>query len=486
MLINSVEFLVFFPIVLLFLLIMPKNWRIIWMLAAGYFFFMSWSPANVGFLVFTTLTTYFAARYLEKKQSKPIVAVTVIVNILIILLGKYFDLIPVPVGVSFYTLQALGYVIDIYRKKTTPEKNLLKYALFVSFFPIIQSGPIERSTGLLKQIQKYDEIQLGDFERIRDGLLLIVWGLFQKMVIADRAAILVNKVYGNYSAYGAFEIIIASLLFSVEIYCDFGGYSNIAIGIARIMGFDVMQNFRQPYLATSIKDFWRRWHISLTSWLTDYVYISLGGNRKGQVKKYIFIIIVFAVSGIWHGRALSFIVWGLLHAVYQIVGDLKTKIFKKTSDSKSADASAMNKTQTEKSDESMNRKKVYSGLKAGIVKVFRIVITFMLVNFAWMFFAASGLSAAIGTIKQIFKVTKTSSILELGLEKGDWIVFIVALAIVLIVDILHEKNISIKALLDKNIFVLRWIVYAVALLVIIIFGIYGVEYDTATFMYAQF
>ncbi|MCQ2497578.1 MAG: MBOAT family protein [Lachnospiraceae bacterium] len=458
MLINSVEFLVFFPIVLLFLLIMPKSWRIIWMLAAGYFFFMSWSPANVGFLVFTTLTTYFAARYLEKKQSKPIVAVTVIVNIIIILLGKYFNLIPVPVGVSFYTLQALGYVIDIYRKKTAPEKNLLKYALFVSFFPIIQSGPIERSTGLLKQIQKYDEIQLGDLERIRGGLLLIVWGLFQKMVIADRAAILVNKVYGDYSAYGAFEIIIASLMFSVEIYCDFGGYSNIAIGIARIMGFDVMQNFRQPYLATSIKDFWRRWHISLTSWLTDYVYISLGGNRKGQAKKYIFIIIVFAVSGIWHGRAFSFIVWGLLHAIYQIVGDLKTKIFKRTADLK----------------------------PTGIVKIVKIVVTFMLVNFAWMFFAASGLNAAIDTIKQIFKVTRTSSIFELGLEKGDWIVLILAFVIVLIVDILHEKNISIKALLDKNIFVLRWIVYAAALLVIIIFGIYGVEYDTATFMYAQF
>jgi len=451
MLFNSIEFFVFFITVLLFLFIMPKSWRVIWMLAAGYFFFMTWSPVNIIFIIFTSLSTYFASRYIENNSSKSIVWIVSILNILIILIGKYTDLLPVPIGVSFYTLQALGYVYDVYRKKCSTEKNYLKYSLFVCFFPLIESGPIERSTGLLNQISNIENINLFNFERIKSGALLILWGFFQKLVIADRAAVFVNRVYSDYTSYGAVEILMASVLFSIEIYCDFSGYSNMAIGIARMLGFDVMQNFRQPYLAASIKDFWRRWHISLTSWFTDYIYIPLGGNRKGIAKKYLFIIIVFAVSGIWHGKAMNFIAWGLLHGLYQIVGDFKNRHIKRRAP-----------------------------------KIIGMIITFLMVNFAWIFFAASSLSAAVGTIRQIFITFKTTPIFDLGLEKGDFVVLATALLILLIVDILHEKGISVIAFLNRRIFIVRWSLYAAAVLIIIMFGIYGIQYDTSSFMYIQF
>lgn len=451
MLFNSIEFFVFLITVLLFLFIMPKKWRVIWLLAAGYFFFMSWNPVNIVFLLFTSISTYFASRYLERKSSKGIVALVTILNVLIIVIGKYTGLIPVPIGVSFYTLQALGYVYDVYRRKSEPEKNYLKYSLFVCFFPLIESGPIERSTRLLKQINGIETINLLDFERIKSGALLILWGFFQKLVIADRAALLVNKVYSDYTSYGAVEILMASVLFSIEIYCDFGGYSNMAIGVARIMGFDVMKNFKQPYLASNIKEFWRRWHISLTSWFTDYIYISLGGNRKGIVKKYIFIIIVFAVSGMWHGKAMNFIAWGLLHGFYQIVGDFKNRHIKKRAP-----------------------------------KMVGTVITFCLVNFAWIFFAAPSFSGAVGIIRQIFVATKTSSIFELGLERGDFVVLIIALIILAIIDVMGAKGISVVGFLNNRICVLRWVLYTTVILVIIVFGIYGIQYDTSSFMYIQF
>lgn len=187
-----------------------------------------------------------------------------------------------PVGISFYTFQALSYTFDVYKKDIVPEKNLLKYALYVSFFPQLVAGPIERSTRLLPQVQNVENINVWDYNRIRDGLILMLWGFFQKLVIADRASILVDNVINNYINYGFFEISIAVFLFAFQIYCDFGGYSNIARGAAKVMGFDLMLNFRQPYLAKSIKEFWRRWHISLTSWFTDYLYIPLGGEIEKE------------------------------------------------------------------------------------------------------------------------------------------------------------------------------------------------------------
>lgn len=223
-----------------------------------------------------------------------------------------------PVGISFYTFQALSYTMDIYRDEIYHEKNFLKYALFVSFFPQLVAGPIERSKNLLKQInQKHDF----DLSGVHSGLVLMLFGLFQKMVISDNVAIIVDKVYNDYKHYNGVALIFATILFAIQIYCDFGGYSNIAIGAARVMGFDLMENFNTPYLADSVTGFWKRWHISLTSWFRDYLYIPLGGNRKGKFRKYVNIMIVFLVSGLWHGASWHYVAWGGINGFYQIVED---------------------------------------------------------------------------------------------------------------------------------------------------------------------
>ena len=222
------------------------------------------------------------------------------------LIQPAFDVV-LPVGISFYTFQALSYTVDVYRKDIYAEKNILKYALFVSFFPQLVAGPIERSKNLLIQFNKEHHF---DYNRVKNGLLLMLWGFFMKLVIADRVAMVVDQVYNNYTQYAGFEIAIATVFFAIQIYCDFGSYSNIAIGAAQVMGFTLMENFRQPYFSKSVAEFWRRWHISLSSWFRDYLYIPLGGNRKGKVLKYINLMIVFLTSGLWHGASWHFVVWG--------------------------------------------------------------------------------------------------------------------------------------------------------------------------------
>ena len=213
-----------------------------------------------------------------------------------------------PVGISFYVFQAISYVVDVYRGHLGPEKNYFTYALFLSFFPQLVAGPIERSTNLLAQFKEEHRFE---YDSVRKGLLLMLWGLFQKIVIADRAAILVNSVFDNYTSYPGICRLIAAMLFAVEIYCDFSGYSNMAIGAAKIMGFTLINNFDSPYSSESIKEFWRRWHISLSNWFRDYVYIPLGGNRCSRVKKYRNLMVTFLLSGLWHGAGWNYLLWGV-------------------------------------------------------------------------------------------------------------------------------------------------------------------------------
>ena len=215
-----------------------------------------------------------------------------------------------PVGISFYTFQALSYIIDVYRQDVEVETNFFRYALFVSFFPQLVAGPIERSKNLLTQMQNIEKIRLWNAKRIASGAILMVWGFFLKMVIADRVSILVDTVFDNYHMYGSVELIIAIIGFTIQIYCDFGSYSLIAIGAAKVMGFELMENFNTPYFARSIRDFWGRWHISLSTWFRDYLYIPLGGNRRGKARRELNILIVFLVSGLWHGANWTFVIWG--------------------------------------------------------------------------------------------------------------------------------------------------------------------------------
>lgn len=493
MLFNSIDFLFFFPLVVLVYFFIPRKMRYLWLLVASYYFYMCWNPKYALLMATSTVITYASGYLIEwvnrldhpkKNQYRKLcVAGSLISNLGILAVFKYanflmenignalavvgismteyrLDLL-LPVGISFYTFQALSYTMDVYYGKIKAEKNLLRYALYVSFFPQLVAGPIERSEKLLPQIQNVEGIHVWNFKRMKNGLLLMVWGLFQKLVIADRTAILVNQVYDNYTQYGLLEIAVATVLFAFQIYCDFGGYSTIARGAAQIMGFDLMQNFKQPYLAVNIKEFWRRWHISLTSWFTDYLYIPLGGNRKGEVRKYVNTFIVFAVSGLWHGASWNFITWGVIHALYQIIGGLRNSLMGKAAGKR-------------KEELSFSR------------RIRKTLGTFVLVDFAWLFFAAGSFRVSLGLLKQMTVSFSTTSLLGLGLDEKDWLILICAILVLLVVDILHEKNISVTAAVEKQEVWFRWTLYLGLIWGTIMVGIYGIAYDTSQFIYFQF
>lgn len=489
MLFNSIDFLFFFPIVTLLFFIIPGCLRTLWLLIASYYFYMSWNPKYAVLIALSTVTTFISGIFIEKFKKpiskKLVVSASLFVNLAILGIFKYADFalqtldsiarhlefgtidkrldLLLPVGISFYTFQALSYTLDVYRGTIRAEKSLVRYALFVSFFPQLVAGPIERSGNLLSQIQTIRTRKLWDYDRVRDGLLLMFWGLFQKLVIADRASILVDQVYGNYGDYGFLELAIASVLFAFQIYCDFGGYTNIARGAAQVMGFSLMQNFRQPYLAVSIKDFWRRWHISLTSWFTDYLYIPLGGSRKGLLRQYINIFIVFGVSGLWHGASWHFVAWGLVHAVYQVVGNAKSRIVKRCR-RKSAEETSPSFSQ----------------------KLGKRIVTFVLVDFAWIFFASDSLHQVLGILRRMLATFQLSSIYDMGLDRGNWFMLMMAICILMLVDQIHESGKSVFLLVNKQTLWFRWILYLGLIWCAILFGIYGVEYDSSQFIYFQF
>lgn len=490
MLFNSIDFLIFFPIVISIFFIIPKKWRCIWLLISSYYFYMSWNPKYALLIAGSTVVTYLSGLFIEHANSKGkttsmklYVLASLIINLGILCFFKYanfflsnlsllfshigigtidkrFDFL-LPVGISFYTFQALSYTIDVYRGQIKAERNLFKYALFVSFFPQLVAGPIERSKNLLTQIQNVENIQVWNFDRVRNGFLLMFWGLFQKLVIADRASLVVDKVITNYTNYGFIEISIAVILFAFQIYCDFGGYTNIARGAAQVMGVSLMQNFKQPYLARNIKEFWRRWHISLTSWFTDYLYIPLGGNRKGTLRKYLNILIVFGISGLWHGASWNFVAWGCIHAIYLICEDIKI-IYQKN-------------------------KNIYTENACFSKRLREIITTFVLADFAWIFFVCKDLTHAINVIKQMFSVIVVqSSFLNLGMDLIDWQIIFASVIILYIVDIIHEKGYSIFDIVSHQEIWFRWILYLGLIWGIIMLGIYGIAYDTSTFIYFQF
>ena len=486
MLFNSFHFLIFFPIVTLIYFLIPYRARWIWLLITSYYFYMCWNSKYAILIATSTLITYLSGILISnsKDKKKLWVALSFISNLSILFFFKYFDFaieniniilnklnislitpsfdVLLPVGISFYTFQALSYTVDVYRGDVKPEKNLGKYALFVSFFPQLVAGPIETSKHLLDQFNHdYDF----DYDRVKSGLLLMLWGFFQKLVIADRIAIVVNTVYNNYTNYSGFTLIVATVLFAFQIYCDFSSYSDIAIGCARVMGFELMQNFNKPYFSKSIAEFWRRWHISLGGWFRDYLYIPLGGSRHGKLKKYRNIMIVFLTSGLWHGAGWGFIVWGFLHGFYQIVGDLL----------KPAREYFIDKL-------NINRNGFFHRLS-------QIVIVFILVDFAWIFFRANTFGDAIGIIKNMFVfnpwVLFDGSLYNLGLDQKDFIVGILAIFVLIIVSLLR-RNTSLINLIGKQSIIVRWVFYFTFLYSILIFGIYGPGYAAQQFIYFQF
>lgn len=494
MIFNSIDFLFFFPFVTLIYFLVPKKLRYIWLLGASYYFYMCWNVKYVLLLLGSTLTTWLAGwlvhAFSNTKAKKLAVAACVAINIGILFFFKYFNFftdtcnrilsklniqiietsfdVLLPVGISFYTFQALGYILDVYRGKVEPEKNPLRYALFVSFFPQLVAGPIERSENLLKQVREVDKIKVWNYENVTSGLTLMVWGLFVKMVIADRVAILVDTVFEGVYMYGTVALVAGAIGFALQIYCDFMGYSTIAVGAAKVMGFTLMENFETPYFATSISDFWRRWHISLSSWFRDYVYIPLGGNRCSKLRKYFNLLVTFGVSGLWHGANWTYIFWGLLHGVYQIVGEI----------TKPARNWFLRKTQAKTESFSF--------------KLAQIAGTFIFVDIAWIFFRAGSLSIAVEYCKRMF--TKwdpwslfNGEIYTLGLDRFEFNILIVAALALFLVDLIkYFKKQTITEFLQEQCIWFRWGVILVLIFTTIIYGMYGIQFESAQFIYFQF
>ena len=496
MLFNSFDFLIFFPIVIGIYFVLPSKAKNLWLLASSYFFYACWSVKYVLLIAISTVITYACGVLLERgeqmdddrrrKYKRCCLVITLTANLLILFVFKYWNFaartlgsllgiagVPVsvpelnlllPVGISFYTFQALGYATDVYRGTIKAEKNFIQYALFVSFFPQLVAGPIERAGNLLKQLRQEHHF---DFEQFREGALIMIWGYFLKLVLADRIAIVVNTVYGDCDTYGGWYLILATVLFAFQIYCDFAGYSAIAIGAAEIMGFRLMDNFNAPYLAESVADFWRRWHISLSTWFKDYLYIPLGGNRKGKGRKFLNLLIVFAVSGLWHGAGWTFVIWGCINGIYQIVGSLFAPMRRK--------ALAILKINPE-------------SLSHHLVKV---IITFLLVDFSWLFFRADNIRHALRIIKSICKIHNPwilmdGSLYTLGLSQKSFRVMLVSLGVLLFADILKYKGICIRRIILEQDWWFRWLVITGSVLMISLVGIWGVGYDASSFIYFQF
>lgn len=478
---NSMQFMLFFPVVISILLVIPKTWRIGWLLIGSYYFYMCWNPEYALLLGISTLTTYLAGRALEnsfeEKNKRRIVTICCLTNLGILFVFKYLNFsidsinwllntmerekiqssidLLLPVGISFYTFQAIGYIIDVYRGSKA-EHDFIKYALFVSFFPQLGSGPIERSKNIFPQLEELKTRNLWEYERIKNGALLLFWGMFQKIVIADRLALYVDTVYTNYEEYGLLVIFAAIVLYSFQIYCDFAGYSNMARGVAQVIGINIMENFKCPYFATNIQEFWRRWHISLTSWFRDYLYIPLGGNRKGEFRKQLNILIVFIVSGLWHGASWNYIIWGGMHGVMQIIHNIFKKIVKVKEQNFSA--------------------KLRNG-----------VFTFGFVTVAWLFFRVTSMEQLVALLRQMTsKLGDFSSILTV-LGDGDRNLLILGMIILLIVDLVHEKGICIRTWIGKQEWWFRYIFYVGVISACIYLGVHTTVFEgAAQFIYFQF
>ena len=343
MLFNSLEFMLFFPLVCaVYFLLHDNRQRVPMLLLASYIFYMSWKPVYAVLILSSTVITYFCGLLVDRSHAvarrKLVLAVGLALNLALLFVFKYYNFINdtvfalmqsvgwgwrmpdldilLPVGISFYTFQAVGYAVDVYRGKIRAESNFLNYALFVSFFPQLVAGPIERAGNLLPQMREEHSF---DRSRAVEGLKMMLWGYFMKVCVADSAGEYVDAVYGNIAAHNGTSLLLATVLFSIQIYCDFGGYSLIARGAARVMGFRLMENFRRPYFASNMTEFWKRWHISLSTWFMDYVYIPLGGNRVALGRHLFNLMVTFLLSGLWHGASWTFVLWGAWHGVFLIL-----------------------------------------------------------------------------------------------------------------------------------------------------------------------
>lgn len=490
MLFNSVEFAIFFPVVTVAYFLLPYRWRWILLLIASYYFYMSWIPIYVSLLLLTTTIDYLAGIMMDGTESKPkrlkYLLCSLAANLTILFFFKYFNFFSdtvqsvfnyfglqyhmptshllLPVGVSFYTFQSIGYAIDVYRGDIRAERNFGIFALYVSFFPQLVAGPIERASNLLPQFRQNFDF---DYERATNGLKLIAWGLFKKVVIADRLAVLVDTVYGNPHNFQGPGLLIGTLMFAWQIYCDFAGYSDIAVGTAQILGFRLMTNFDKPYWSRSLGELWRRWHISLTSWFRDYVYRSLGGTRTTKWRSARNVMVVFLITGVWHGASWTFILWGVFHGIALVLSTLTRN------------------------------------LRASLVKITRIdrvprlhaawqiLITFSLWLFIGVFFRAKNVEDAFYILSHMFTGWTHNPfgtegfddfVFSLGLPQTED--FFIAVFAIILLETVHMFQFygSIRQWVSRRPIWFRWALYYSLMLVILCFGVF----NRSPFIYFQF
>ena len=481
MLFNSMTFAVFLTAVFILYHIVPVRLRWIFLLAASYVFYMNLHVAYGLLLLFTTALTYFLALGLEKAPDRagkkrcllggvlPLVGILLVFKLGAPVIDRLNALaeagrlsmhpltikILLPAGVSFYFFQSMGYLIDVYRGKSKAERHFGYYALFVSFFPQLLAGPIGRVDSLLPQLKKERSF---DYENVTYGLKLMAWGYFKKLVIADVFATVVDKVYNNPYSYVGLVFIITTVMFAIEIYCDFSGYSDIAIGCARLFGVELASNFRNPYLSFSIREFWSRWHISLSTWFRDYVYIPLGGSRAGRFRHCLNLFLTFLVSGFWHGSSLTFLFWGGIHGVLQI---LETFIYPKT-----------------RGGVSVIRKKHW----------WQLPLTFIVLCFTWIFFRANTIQDAFWIISRLFwdigrplNYLKTA-VICLDMPYLSMFGMALSAAALFVWDLLSLKQDVIK-LISRQRGLVRWPLYVLLLVAIALFSHKGIATE---FIYFQF
>ena len=444
------------------------------MLIASYYFYMSWNAKYVFLIFITTFTSYLCAILTEKNREhkKLILTITLLVCLGILFVFKYFNFffesinyllgnklhsislnLLLPVGISFYTFQTLSYCIDVYRGDIKAEKHFGYYATFVSFFPQLVAGPIERPDNLLPQLRKEKEF---DYNKAVYGLKLMTVGFFKKIVVADNLAYYVDMVYNDLSYYQGFALVLAAFFFTIQIYCDFSGYSDIAKGSAKLLNIDLMDNFKTPYFSTTIKEFWSRWHISLSSWFKDYVYIPLGGNRCSKLRHYFNLLATFLVSGLWHGANITFVIWGGIHGLLQILEDI-FHIKKNT--------------------------KTYS-----FSWFIRVILVFMLMSITWVFFRASNLHDALYIFRHMYDgISNLRSYIVSGLYsfgvKAPYLLTMLAIYLIplFIIDYINVKHDALTILNNKPI-AIRYLAYFVLLLMILLLHYVG----EVNFIYFQF
>jgi D-alanyl-lipoteichoic acid acyltransferase DltB (MBOAT superfamily) len=499
MLFNSLQFGFFFPSVVVLYFVVPRRHQWILLLAASYYFYVSWKVAYLGLILASTLVDYFAGIQMGKHKSRggrrPYLILSLLVNLGILFTFKYFNFfvgsvqavlasmglaweapgldVLLPVGISFYTFQTLAYTIDVYRGEQKPEHHLGQFALYVSFFPQLVAGPIERSQRLLPQFRQSKSF---DYQRVVDGLKLMVWGFFKKVVIADRLAIYVNEVYGAPEAYGGWTVLVATYFFAFQIYCDFSGYSDIAIGAAQVMGYDLMDNFRRPYHAKSINEFWHRWHISLSSWFRDYLYIPLGGNRVPKRRWYLNLFTVFVISGLWHGADWTFVVWGALHGGYLIFGLV-------TRDFRDAGWDQIKRLMDSGGGRTVAGWGYFIPSIPNLRRYISVVVTFHLVLFGWIFFRANTIGNAALIIEKILQVGDDgiTGVTDVALGTVDFTVVLGAIGFMELVH-LFERKVDMRHFLSRRTTLVRWSVYYGIVLVIIFTGVFNKN----EFIYFQF